>query len=79
MDREITYAIALKEAIYEEMKKNEKVFLMGEDIRYSVWGVTGGLHEEFGNERVLHTPISENGFVSAALGASLVGMRPIEN
>ncbi len=77
MDREITYAIALKEAIYEEMKKNEKVFLMGEDIRYSVWGVTGGLHEEFGNERVLHTPISENGFVSAALGASLVGMRPI--
>ncbi len=77
MDREITFAVALREAIYEEMKKDEKVFVMGEDIRYSVWGVTGGLNEEFGNERVLHTPISENGFTSAALGAALMGIRPI--
>lgn len=77
MDREITFAVALREAISEEMKKDRKVLLMGEDIRYSVWGVTGGLNKEFGDDRVLHTPISENGFISAALGVALVGMRPI--
>ena len=77
MSREITFSVALREAIFEEMKKDQKVFLMGEDIRYSVWGVTGGLNKEFGNDRVLHTPISENGFTSAGLGAALVGMRPV--
>jgi len=50
---------------------------MGEDIRLSVYGATANLYKEFGEERVLDTPLSENGFFGAAIGASLVGMRPI--
>lgn len=77
MDREITFAVALREAISEEMKRDQNVFLLGEDIKYSVWGVTGGLNKEFGDDRVLHTPISENGFISAAIGAALIGTKPV--
>jgi len=73
---EITYMDALNQAIKEEMRRDESVFIMGEDIRSGTYGVTGGLSHEF-DERVIDTPLSENGFVGAAVGAAAVGMRPI--
>ena len=71
------FAEAINEAIAEEMRRDENVFIMGEDIRLSVYGATANLLNEFGEDRVLDTPLSENGFFGAAIGASLVGMRPI--
>ncbi|MBG81857.1 MAG: alpha-ketoacid dehydrogenase subunit beta [SAR202 cluster bacterium] len=68
---------AINQAIYEEMARDENVFIMGEDIRRSVYGATANLLDDFGGKRVLDTPLSENGFFGAAIGASLVGMRPI--
>ncbi len=68
---------ALGMGIAEEMRIDPKVFLMGEDVRASVYGAAAGLHEEFGDDRVLNTPLSENGFFGAAVGASAVGMRPV--
>jgi pyruvate dehydrogenase E1 component beta subunit len=78
--RVITYREALREALREEMRRDPTVFLLGEDIgRY--WGgafkVTEGLAEEFGDERVRDTPISESTIIGAAIGAALTGMRPI--
>ncbi|MBI3949041.1 MAG: alpha-ketoacid dehydrogenase subunit beta [Acidobacteria bacterium] len=75
--REITYVQAINEAITEEMERDERVFLMGEDIRLSAFGQTAGLVERFGPERVRNTPISETGFVGAGIGAALTGFRPI--
>jgi len=77
--REIFYNEAIKEALIEEMKRDPCVFLMGEDIGImgGVFNVTKGLLEEFGEERVRQTPISEAGFVGTALGAALTGMRPV--
>ena len=71
------FAEAINEAIAEEMRRDPSVFIMGEDIRLSVYGTTANLFKEFGEDRVLDTPLSENGFFGAAIGASLVGMRPI--
>ena len=71
------FAEAINEAIAEEMRRDSNVFIMGEDIRLSVYGATANLYKEFGEERVLDTPLSDNGFFGAAIGASLVGMRPI--
>lgn len=68
---------ALGMGIAEKMRIDSKVFLMGEDVRASVYGAAAGLHEEFGDDRVLNTPLSENGFFGAAVGASAVGMRPV--
>ena len=67
--REITYANALNEAIAEEMERDERVFVMGEDVAVAggVWKVTEGLQERFGSERVRDTPISEAGFVGMGL------------
>ena len=73
---EINFADALNQAIKEEMRRDESVFIMGESIRGGIYGVTGGLSQEF-DERVIDTPLSENGFVGAAVGAAAVGMRPI--
>jgi pyruvate/2-oxoglutarate/acetoin dehydrogenase E1 component len=73
---EITFVDALTQAIREEMQSDETVFLMGDSVRSGVYGVTGGLFEEFG-ERIIDTPISENGVMGAAVGAAAVGMRPI--
>ncbi len=75
--RDITLTQALNEAMREEMRRDERVFIMGEDIRSGVYGASGGLHPEFGDERVFDTPLSENAFVGAAVGAAAVGMRPI--
>jgi pyruvate/2-oxoglutarate/acetoin dehydrogenase E1 component len=78
--REITYRDALKEALIEEMKRDERVFLLGEDIADpfgSAYKVTLGLSPIFGTERVIQTPISEQGFTGAAVGAAITGMRPV--
>jgi len=68
---------AINQAIIEEMRRDENVFMMGEDIRRAIYGATANLLSEFGEKRVLDTPLSENGFFGAAIGASLVGMRPV--
>jgi len=76
---EITYLEAIRQALWDEMKRDERVFLIGEDIgRYGgAFGLTHGMLDEFGPERVRETPISEPTIVGAALGASLLGMRPV--
>ncbi|RJP55394.1 MAG: alpha-ketoacid dehydrogenase subunit beta [Anaerolineaceae bacterium] len=77
--RELTYGQAIKEAMTLEMRQDEDVFLMGEDIGVygGCFGVSLGMLEEFGPERVLETPISELGFVGAGIGSALLKMRPI--
>jgi pyruvate dehydrogenase E1 component alpha subunit len=77
--RELSYAEALREAMAQAMAADERVFLMGEDIGVygGAFGVTQGLIERFGPERVRDTPISENTIVGAGVGAALTGMRPI--
>ena len=73
---EITFADALNQALKEEMRRDETVFMLGESIRGGIYGVTGGLSQEF-DERIIDTPLSENGFMGAGVGAAAVGMRPI--
>ena len=80
--REITYSEALREALFEEMRRDSRVFVMGEEV--GVWGrsggifrVTEGLVAEFGPERVRDTPLSEEGIVGLAVGAAVTGMRPV--
>ena len=75
--RNITYTQAINEAMREEMRFDERVFIMGEDIQKGVYGASGGLFQEFGGERVRDCPLSENAFFGAAVGAAAVGMRPI--
>jgi len=78
-DRVLTFAEAIREAMREELKRDSRVFLMGEDIGLygGAFAVTMGLFEEFGPERVIDTPISEAAIIGAAAGASLVGMRTV--
>lgn len=75
----VTYSGAIREALAEELERDEQVFLIGEDIAESggVFGVTRGLVGRFGPERVLDTPISEEVIVGAGVGASLLGGRPV--
>ena len=68
--REITIIQALNEAIREEMQRDERVFIMGEDIQSGVYGASAGLFNEFGGERVRDCPLSENAFMGAAVGAA---------
>lgn len=68
---------AITDAQAEEMRRDETVFLMGEDVRWDIFGKTTGLLAEFGPERVRDTPISEEVVVGAAIGAAMTGMRPI--
>lgn len=79
MAREITYLEAVREAMSQEMRVNKDVFILGEDIGVygGAFGVTRGMIEEFGPERVRNTPISEAAIAGAAVGAALTGMRPI--
>jgi pyruvate/2-oxoglutarate/acetoin dehydrogenase E1 component len=76
---EITYREAAREAIRDALKRDSRVFLMGEDVgRYGgCYAVTKGLLAEFGPERIRDTPLSESGFTGAGIGAALAGMRPI--
>jgi pyruvate dehydrogenase E1 component beta subunit len=77
--REITFGEAIVEALYEEMKRDERVFLMGEDVGPfgMIYIANPRLWKEFGDERVKDTPISENAIIGYALGAAVMGMRPV--
>ena len=77
--RVITIREALCEAMAEEMRKDENVFILGEEVAqyHGAYKVTNGLWEEFGNKRVIDTPITEYGFTGLAVGASYKGLRPI--
>lgn len=76
---ETTYLGAIREAIGEEMRRDERVFVLGEDVGAygGAFKVTEGLYEEFGAQRVIDTPICESAIVGVAIGAALCGMRPI--
>jgi pyruvate/2-oxoglutarate/acetoin dehydrogenase E1 component len=77
--QKLTYRDAVREAIRDAMRRDDRVFLMGEDVgRYGgCFAVSKGLLDEFGPERIRDTPLSESGFVGAGIGAALGGMRPI--
>lgn len=79
MSKKITVSKAIGEALHEEMLRDENVFIMGEDmaIMGNVFAITKGFLEEFGPDRVIDTPISEEGFVGMAVGAAVRGMRPV--
>jgi pyruvate/2-oxoglutarate/acetoin dehydrogenase E1 component len=75
---EIAFRTAIRDAIAEEMARDERVVVIGEDVEPGgVFNVTPGLVDKFGSERVLYTPISEMAFMSAAYGAALRGLRPV--
>jgi 2-oxoisovalerate dehydrogenase E1 component beta subunit len=75
----LTYLEAIRQGIWEEMERDPSVFLLGEDIGAygGAFKVTAGMLERFGAERVIDTPISESAIVGAAVGAALMGMRPV--
>src|SRR6187399_1915999 len=77
--REIQFREALREAMVEEMRRDPKVFLMGEEVaEYNgAYKVSQGMLDEFGPERVIDTPISELGFAGIGVGAAMNGLRPI--
>jgi pyruvate/2-oxoglutarate/acetoin dehydrogenase E1 component len=77
--RELTYLEAVREALWQEMERDERVFIIGEDVGVygGAFGVTRGMVEHFGHERVIDTPISEYGIAGAITGAALTGMRPV--
>src|SRR5213078_661898 len=77
--RELTYGEAVREALAEEMRRDPRVFLIGEDVAEAghPFKVLTGLVEEFGKERVIDTPISEPGYAGIGVGAAMTGMRPV--
>ena len=74
-----TYAMAIRDTLASEMRRDDRVFVMGEDVEVlgGIFGCTRGLADEFGVERCFNTPISEQEFVGAGLGAACTGMRPV--
>src|SRR3989475_7038874 len=78
-ERELTFAQAVREALAEEMRRDSRVCILGEDVAEAgtPFKVLSGLVEEFGTERVIDTPISEAGFTGVAVGAAMTGMRPV--
>ena len=79
MSKELSYLEAIREALFEEMRRDPKVFVLGEDVGVygGAFGVTQGLYDEFGELRVIDTPISESAIVGVSIGASLRGYRPV--
>jgi len=79
MSKDLSYLEAIREALAEEMRRDPKVFVLGEDVGAygGAFGVTQGLYEEFGEARVVDTPISESAIVGISIGASLRGYRPV--
>jgi len=78
-EREITFAQAVREALAEEMRRDARVCIIGEDVAEAgtPFKVLSGLVEEFGAQRVVDTPISEAGFTGVAVGAAMTGLRPV--
>ena len=79
MSKELSYLEAIREALAEEMRRDPKVFVLGEDVGPygGAFGVTQGLYDEFGEMRVVDTPISESAIVGVSIGAALRGYRPV--
>jgi 2-oxoisovalerate dehydrogenase E1 component beta subunit len=79
MSKELSYLEAIREALVEEMRRDPKVFVLGEDVGAygGAFGATQGLYDEFGESRVIDTPISESAIVGISIGASLRGYRPV--
>src|SRR6202049_1658672 len=79
VERELTFAQAVREALAEEMRRDSRVCIIGEDVAEAgtPFKVLSGLVEEFGKERVIDTPISEAGFTGVGVGAAMTGMRPV--
>src|SRR6266496_2038644 len=77
--RELTYLQAISDGLREEMRRDETVFCLGEDIGAfgGAFKVTSGFIEEFGADRVLDTPLSESAIVGVAIGAAVEGLRPV--
>lgn len=77
--RELTYLEAIREAMQQKMREDSSVYLIGEDIAEygGAFGVTVGMLEEFGKERIINTPISEEAIIGVATGSAITGMRPI--
>ncbi|HYD02189.1 MAG TPA: alpha-ketoacid dehydrogenase subunit beta [Phycisphaerales bacterium] len=78
-DRSIQFREALREAMSEEMRRDDRVFLMGEEVAYyqGAYKISQGMLDKFGPQRIIDSPISENGFAGLAVGASMYGLRPI--
>jgi 2-oxoisovalerate dehydrogenase E1 component beta subunit len=75
---ELTYLQAIADGLREELRADERVFLMGEDVRFGgAFKVSEGLEQEFGPERIMDTPLAEAGIIGTAVGAAVVGMRPV--
>src|SRR5580765_1717064 len=79
MPKDLSYLEAIREALTEEMRRDPKVFVLGEDVGPygGAFGVTQGLFEEFGETRVVDTPISESAIIGVSIGAALRGYRPV--
>src|SRR5215813_8172510 len=77
--RELTFGDAIREALAEEMRRDPRVFILGEDVAEAgtAFKVLNGLVDEFGADRVIDTPISEAGFTGLAVGAAMTGLRPV--
>jgi pyruvate dehydrogenase E1 component beta subunit len=75
--RQVSFVQAIREALAEEMARDERVFVMGEDVRLGAFAATKGLYEKFGAARVRNAPLSEAGFAGAGVGAAMAGMRPV--
>ncbi|MBI5946606.1 MAG: alpha-ketoacid dehydrogenase subunit beta [Chloroflexi bacterium] len=73
----ITYSQAINQALVEEMERDDRVILYGEDVAIGIFGATGGLRERYGGDRVFNTPISEPLIVGSAVGAAMMGLRPV--
>lgn len=77
MERQLNYLQALREALMQEMRRDPRVVVIGEDVRHSLRGITKGCLDEFGPLRIWDAPISESGFVGMATGAAISGLRPV--
>jgi len=77
--KKLTGSKAMIQALEQEMEKDDRIFIMGEDVgKYGgIFGSTTGLYDKFGGERIMDTPISETGFIGASVGAAAAGLRPI--
>lgn len=75
--KNITYVQAIGEALAEELERDDKVFIIGEDIQQGTFGATAGLVKRFGPDRIMDTPISETAIAGAAVGSAMTGFRPV--
>jgi pyruvate dehydrogenase E1 component beta subunit len=77
MERTVNFREAINEAMAEEMRRDPSVIIVGEDVKLSLMGQTAGLVQEFGDERIVNTPVAENAIAGVAIGAAMNGLRPI--